>query len=272
LISLPWESIGNLWEFVVIAHEVGHDLEADLHARETMQKRLQAAGIPRARIATWRRWQGEILADVLALQLVGPAFLDALIHLLLLDDHEVLAGDPADPHPTPYLRVLLGIAHGRTLIEPMPNALKAHLDRIDVRWKALYPTPPPKLAAWTAEVPRVLRAIADAPLRGPTGPSWRMLVPYTAKHDGDIRSAARYLRTGMYPPAKMNPRHLVAAARLAVEDCAVESTTLAADLVAIQDQAAKLIRRDAPPELRAGGGASRGPRVGSSAMCQNRSS
>lgn len=255
VISLPRESITNIWELIAIAHEVGHDLEADLNARGAMQTGLEAgllaAGCPADRRAHWCRWQGEILADVLALMLVGPAFLDALIHLLLLPEEHVVRIDAAGRHPPPYLRIILGLEYARRLTapQPAPQDLTDHIDRLDARWRSLYPSSHPKIAGWFPDITHVLNAITDTPI-SPGGPTWRTLVTYTTKDDGTVRGAVGYLATGKIKPHRMRPRHVIAAARIAAEEAARNPATLPAALEAIHGRAARLVREFAPPGFR----------------------
>jgi hypothetical protein len=106
VIELPWDHVENTWEFMSLHHEVGHDLEADLKLREVLATSLQTtlgnAPAPSDRIQQWMNWQGEVFADLVGLQLGGPAFAEALMHLLLLAAGMVTTFDPNDPHPTHY--------------------------------------------------------------------------------------------------------------------------------------------------------------------------
>ena len=73
MIEVPWDHIVNLWEFLSIHHEVGHDIEADLLLRPALraavEKALADAGLNEERIALWLDWQPEVFADLVAIQL-----------------------------------------------------------------------------------------------------------------------------------------------------------------------------------------------------------
>ena len=68
VVELPWDHVENVWEFLTLHHEVGHDLEADLKLRPVLQSTLQSllihAHVPPERILVWARWQDEIFADL----------------------------------------------------------------------------------------------------------------------------------------------------------------------------------------------------------------
>ncbi len=120
VIELPWDHVENIWEFMTLHHEVGHDLEADLKIRQplaaSLETTLKNGGVPDDRIQQWSQWQGEIFADLVGLQLGGPPFAECLMHLLLLPKSMVVTIDPSDPHPTHYPRVLMNAAYIPTMI------------------------------------------------------------------------------------------------------------------------------------------------------------
>jgi hypothetical protein len=41
VIELPWDHLGSAWEYLSLHHEVGHDIEADLALRPTLQSTLR---------------------------------------------------------------------------------------------------------------------------------------------------------------------------------------------------------------------------------------
>src|SRR6266566_1038204 len=96
----------NHWKFLSLAHEVGHDVEADLRLREPLvtglRLALEAANVLGERVTVWKSWQAECFADLIGLQLVGPAFAEVLMNLLLLPAKNVTTYDNKDPHPTHY--------------------------------------------------------------------------------------------------------------------------------------------------------------------------
>jgi hypothetical protein len=271
VIELPWDHLENLWELLSIHHEVGHDIEADLKLHTVLEDTLKMAlasadpPVPAERIRNWLAWRGEVFADLTALQLGGPAFIEALLHLLLLPAAKVVTFDPKDPHPTPYLRLLLTIAYARTLVPKRPAALR-ELDRLEARWKALYGEQP-QFKEYIADFPLVFQALMDTPFEELKGQPVRKLIPYAEADDDKIRHAASYLGTGQNAPERRSiaPRHCISAARLAVTRAAVADENqpapipvvtadqIAERLQAINQCVADLVRDNAQPGLRAAG-------------------
>lgn len=252
VIEVPWDTVDNAWELLSLHHEVGHDIEADLSLRPALRsalgQQLAAAQVPAARVTTWLAWLGEVVADLCALQLGGPAFADALMHLLLLPPEAVTTLDDGDPHPTPYLRVRMAAAYIRTMAPP-GSAASAHADRIEAQWQSLY-GPAPGLAAWAADFHTVFHAVMDTPLDVLKGHTLRELMPYTEADDLRIRSAAGYFATGMNKPVGLRPRHCVAAARLAVSALAEAGPVATAAYDSVQARVLDLVRQGAAPGLR----------------------
>ncbi|MBX3606677.1 MAG: hypothetical protein KF788_15465 [Piscinibacter sp.] len=121
-----------------LVHEVGHqgaallDLVASL--RPTLQA-LQRDPDPAQREVwqLWERWISEIVADFWAVARVGVASTLGLIAVVSLPRAFVLRIDIGDPHPSPWIRVLLSCTIGNTLY-PHPQ-----WDRIAAMWASFYP-------------------------------------------------------------------------------------------------------------------------------------
>lgn len=261
VIEVPWDHIGNLWELVSLQHEVGHDLEADLKLRQelllSLGSALKQAGVPDERIKVWQSWEAEIFADLIGLQLGGPAFAEGLMHILLLPPTMALKYDPNDPHPTHYLRVLMAAAYVRTLVPGRP-VLGDDAAAIETNWKGLYGSPA-VLDEFIADFPVVFRGLMDSPMKALKNQPVRALVPYTAADDARIRDTAAFLRTGMNAPAQgtVAPRHCVSAARLAAATAVTDAKLnpaldISALLGDINTSLIKLVRDSAAPGLRGG--------------------
>jgi hypothetical protein len=259
VIGLPWDHGANLWEFLSLPHEAGHDLEADLKLRAPLLKSLENAlrrgGVPDARIAVWKAWQAETFADLVGLQLVGPAFLEALMHLLLLPPAEVTSYKAADPHPTHFVRILMGVAYLRGLIQGdrpeeghQRQELSNYAGRIEKVWKQLYGDPP-QLGDFAADFPLVFRGLMDTELPVLKGSTVRALIPYTATDHIRIGAAAAYLGTGQNHPARLRPRHCIAAARLAATRAGQANGEIARALESINERTSRLVNENAPPGL-----------------------
>jgi hypothetical protein len=256
VIELPWDHVENTWEFMSLHHEVGHDLDADLKLRaplaKSLEKELDKANVPANRIDRWLDWLGEILADLIGLQLGGPAFAESLMHLLLLPANLVTILDPDDPHPTNYPRILMNAAYAPTMVANH-QPLADHAQQIKDRWIALY-GPQPQFDDFLADFPTAYKAIMDTPLPELKCQTVRDLMPYTQADDQRIRAAAGYMLTGMNWPSDLAPRHAVSAARLAVTQAAQGAggvTMTDTLLTGIHQRAIEVVRANAPDGLRA---------------------
>jgi hypothetical protein len=254
VIELPWDHVENTWELMSLHHEVGHDLEADLKLRGALAVSLQNVltnkGVPHERVQQWLAWQGEVLADLIALQVGGSPFAECLSHLLLLPEPMVTILDEEDPHPTPYLRILLNAAYIPTMIANHPP-LADDSQQIANRWVALYGNQP-HFDPWRGDFPLVFAALMDTALPELKGRTVRELMPYGAADDARIRKAVGYMRTGMNKPAKLEPRHCISAARRAVTESALEGALSNDVLSQISQRAMELVRANAPGGLRGG--------------------
>lgn len=255
VIELPWDHIVNPWEFLTIHHEVGHDLEADLQLRRALQgalaEELQKVNVPSERITVWQAWQGEVFADLVGLQLGGPAFTEVLMNLLLLPTDQVIHYNGNDPHPTHYVRILMNAAYSRTLL-PSDQAISGYAQKIEAQWKELYGEQP-VFQAYVADFPSVFHALMDTTLEPLKGKTVRELMPFTAYDQERICAATRYLLTGRDAPEPLSihPRHCVSAARLAVTEAQKQPGTLPETLASINLRTTELVHDNALPGLRA---------------------
>lgn len=219
VIEIPWDQVENVWELASIPHEVGHDVEADLQLRPLFKLNLDTIllgeGVPQERVDTWKNWVGEVFADLVALQLAGPAFTETLFQLLLWPGKMVTTLDQTAKHPTPYLRILLNVSYIETLVPGAPALIDQAKD-IKARWVGIYGEQP-HLNDFVKDFPFVFRALMDTQLHALKNKTVRQLIPYSIGDDKRIRDAARYLLTGEDAPAAMSlkPRQCISAARLA---------------------------------------------------------
>lgn len=257
VIEIPWDHVGSAWEFLSLHHEVGHDIEADLRLRPdlkaTLGKVLADGHVPSDRVKAWLDWQAEVFADLCALRLAGPAFGDVLMHLLMLPPADVKSFDKDDPHPTPYLRMLMVAAYCRTLASS--PAIQDHATKLEQHWRALYgaTSGDPQLDAFTADFSLVFTALMSTPMSVLCNHAVEELVPFEHNDDARIRSAEKFFRTGMNKPASLPIRHVPSAARLAVT-AANEGGTLNDEMCDhIQERVLAYVRDIAPKGLRGGG-------------------
>ncbi len=257
VIEIPWDCLGSSWQFLALHHEVGHDLEADLKLRpallDSLRNHLHRYSVPHQRTNVWISWVGEIFADFCALQLAGPAYTDVLMDLLLLPENAVKVFNPADPHPTPYLRILLNCAYIRTLGNA--STLKTHAAGIEEQWKALYgeDSGDAELDKLYQDFAVVFEALLDAPLAVLKQHSMRDLIPFAEADDARIRNAMNFFETGFNLPGELPVRHSVSAARQAIGRAVKTGNLTDETCVAIHERVLQYVRDHAPKGLRGGG-------------------
>jgi hypothetical protein len=154
---VPWDHVTNAWELLSLHHEVGHALEADLNLRFRLTAAILAA-VPGERQSRWKAWQTEVVADLIGLQLAGPAYTDMLINLLL-PATDVATMDVSDPHPTYYLRILMNTAYIRILVKNS-QVLRDHAQRLEDIWISFYGTQP-QFDDYLSDFPAVFAALMD---------------------------------------------------------------------------------------------------------------
>jgi hypothetical protein len=120
-----------------LVHEVGHQAAAllDLVAsiRPVLRGLQSTAGPDRSAWQLWERWISEIVADFWAVARVGIASTLGLIAVVSLPRAFMFRIDMNDPHPSPWIRVMLSCAIGRALY---PHRQWA---RFEAMWAAFYP-------------------------------------------------------------------------------------------------------------------------------------
>ena len=185
----------NLRRPTALIHEAGHQVAAivgfNAELARTLEAGLAAGG--REVAAVWASWASEIAADAFAFVHCGYGSIAGL--------HDVVAGEPrtvfdprfGDPHPIPYLRVLLGVAMCRRFYGAGP------WDDLGDAWQATYrldSAPAAGRALIAASLPLLDRAV-ELTLRTP---------------------AASFGRKALYElvdPARVAPAELAGLARAA---------------------------------------------------------
>lgn len=120
-----------------LVHEVGHQGAASLGLVESLRpvlRELQGRGEEREAWVLWDRWISEILADFWAVAKVGICSTLGLIGVVSLPRPFIFRVTPGDPHPFPWIRVLLSCAMGEWLY-PDPQ-----WGRVSSLWERLYST------------------------------------------------------------------------------------------------------------------------------------
>lgn len=138
LIRVPRERMVGHGIASSLVHEVGHQGAALLCLVESLRAALQAAerrAVPVDRPAwqSWSRWISEIVADLWSVATLGVGSTLGLIGVVSLPRWFVFRPSGEDPHPVPWIRVLLSCAMGNALY-PDPQ-----WRRLADLWTTLYP-------------------------------------------------------------------------------------------------------------------------------------
>jgi hypothetical protein len=136
LIRIPRERMIGYGVASSLVHEVGHQGAALLGLVNSLRADLAIRGARRRRRATWAlwsRWISEIVADYWSISKIGIGSTLGLISLVSLPRGFVFRAPDEDPHPIPWVRVLLSCAIGNRLY-PDPQ-----WDQVAATWQAMYP-------------------------------------------------------------------------------------------------------------------------------------
>jgi hypothetical protein len=154
-----------------LVHEVGHQGAALLDLVPSVRADLsrRAAADPDGAWHVWDGWISEIIADCWSVGTLGMTSTLGLMAVVSLPSFFVFRPSGADPHPVPYLRVLVSAGIGEALY---PHPQWAALRRT---WRAMYPVADlpahrrEELGRLEAEIPLLVPALVDhrpAALRG----------------------------------------------------------------------------------------------------------
>ena len=210
VIGVPWFQIQHLPELLVVAHEVGHDVEFDFKLKGDVTSALNRANIDIGRLPAWHAWATEIFADIYGVLSCGPAFVQSLIDFLATDpDKTMLAVRTAEKwglYPTDYLRVLLNI-------EALdPNDFAQERKDLLAEWTAIYPTH--GMPKYEDDIKAVVKAIIDGPYAAFGNSSLKSVILFSAVDQFKVKEDVDRLANGGGPQAA-NVRRLFAAARTA---------------------------------------------------------
>lgn len=225
VIGVPYYQLAHLSDALVIAHEVGHDVEDDLKLSSTIGKLIEQAlaTAPEDRRCAWSAWAGELFADVYGTLAVGPAFVWALADFLANDPLAVTSDTRSGPnwgaYPTDYLRILLTAQVLRT------QGFCSQANQILKDWKAIYASH--ALIAFEQDVQPVAEALirgpypellptASAAQRATAGAKLSDVIAFSKDDQQYVETDANRLLSGLAPKCE-NPRLLFASVRLAYD-------------------------------------------------------
>jgi len=222
LIMLPQHRLDNVWALSSVLHEVSHNLQADLGLWDEMPGHIYRRLTDEGRIApkvarVWARWHKEMMADMFALLLAGPAAAESLMDVVGRAPTSTLKFNPMGVHPTPYLRVLISlILLRRTGFEKMA----ADLRRV---WQRLYPRltpadiPPPIMETFQRASELAVDTMAYQPYRQFANKSLAQTLQFGTQQMTIVEQAGRQLAAGKEIGA-VPARFMIGAARFALDN------------------------------------------------------
>lgn len=197
VVRVPRERMVGAGVASSLVHEVGHQAAALLALVEALRPRLQARSAEPA-WRHWERWISEIVADFWAVARLGVAAPLGLVAVLSLPRAFVFRSGADDPHPTPWIRVLLACAMGRALLPQSP------WDAVAGLWRALYPLQglPAAQQAQLRSLDAALPAFADwLPAQRPAALQGRRLGDVALGTALDAAALRRSFRHWRHDPA-----------------------------------------------------------------------
>jgi len=158
LVSLPWYQAFHLPGAIIIAHEVGHLVERDFALRADLSAALDRAQLDYG--DAWNSWAPEIFADVYGTLAMGPAFVGALIDLLVTSVDTVAQERSLEgTHPPRALRVEL-------LLNVLDKCgYSADAARLRASWQATY-SANNAMSDVAQDCEEVAKAVLNGPYRG----------------------------------------------------------------------------------------------------------
>ncbi len=220
LVELPYHRLTNPWTLGAVLHEVSHNIQSDVGLARAVPRqialRLLHAGLPKAVVHTWTRWNRETFADLSALLMGGPAVVGSLMDVVGRSPDTVFGWNPGGVHPTPYIRPLISIE----LLRQMGFPDRAR--RYQALWSRLYPNPRPgtipaaMLATLPKAVPAVVEAICYSKFPELGGKSLAEVIRFEAKEEVMMQEASRRLAAGT-DPGIIPARFLIGASRIALD-------------------------------------------------------
>jgi hypothetical protein len=221
LIQLPQHRLDNVWALSSVLHEVSHNLQADLGLWEELPVRIYERLTTEGRMTpavgkVWARWHKEMMADMFALVLGGPAAIESLMDVVARAPDNTVRFSPLGVHPTPVLRVPISLVLLRRMgFERLANDLGR-------MWRRLYPRvtardiPAPLLETFEQASELAVDTMAFQPYRQFARKSLVQLLEFGPAQMAMVEQAGRRLAAGQ-DPGTVPVRFMVGAARFALD-------------------------------------------------------
>jgi hypothetical protein len=198
-----------------LVHEVGHQAAALLGLVDSVKallRRLAEHDGAEADVwRTWSNWSSEILADLWSVGTLGISSTLGLLAVVSLPRFFVFRPSGDDPHPVPYLRVLISAAIGRAFYpHPQWGAMAA-------TWKALYPASGlptehrQQLVALEQTIPRFVQVLTEHRPVSLEGRTIRSLFPLHERQPAQLIDLFRHWGNDTAVMARQPPSLVFAA-------------------------------------------------------------
>jgi hypothetical protein len=215
IVSLPFHHTSAIWTFCALHHEVGHIIDQDLGVYESIRPLMEAT-IAEDRKSIWVGWLREMIADSFGVLLGHAGYAQLLAKMLLLPDALVTEPNPADKHPTPYIRIMLLAALLKTTGVPQLSQLA---DAVTMEWREAY-AEPPALKPFVDDCGAVANLLMNSglpALKNHTIRDFASTAEISSEHAATMKLAG-YLRMGKLrpQPADLRARLVPVAAQVAV--------------------------------------------------------
>ena len=171
-----------------LVHEVGHQAAALLGLVESLRPGLtrRKTGDRSSVWVSWDRWISEIVADLWSVGTLGISSTLGLLAVVSLPKFFIFRPSGDDPHPVPYVRLLLSAAIGNELY-PHPQ-----WESLTSTWKQLYPVetlPEPRqreFAKIEAAIPEFVRFLVGHRPPALGGRRLRDIFPLTTRQPDQL--------------------------------------------------------------------------------------
>jgi hypothetical protein len=216
LIQIPYSRLAEKYNLTSVLHEVGHTAMVRLGLVSTLPEALRSA-LGRAGASDdvqryYALWAFEIGPDFWTFCAAGPAAAGGIREILALPPAHAFHVSWTDPHPPPYLRVLLAFeccrqAWGRGI-----------WDRWETEWRELHTPPAGRLLTEAAaHLGVVAGTLLHTRFRTLGGRAIRDLFDLSALAPPALEPAAQRVAAGRPPPRGLSPSAQLAAFRMVKE-------------------------------------------------------
>ena len=194
VIGIPWFQVQHLPDILVIAHEVGHDVEQDFQLTDTilalLNDAMERAQFPDDHRKAWRAWLRESFADLYGNCVAGPAFVGSLLDFLATDTTSTQQDLRKAPkwgiYPPDYLRLLMNVKALEL------QGFQTESTQFEEELKITYGTH--AMTGFVEDLPHVVAAIIDGVYPQFQGKTLRQIVGFsTTDQENAVKNSERVL-------------------------------------------------------------------------------